>query len=185
MFLNQKGMSLIEVSVAILILGITTLPLMHMYREGSIQAAAAGEIISALNLARAVVEEIKSIPDNQLGLSKGASENTVTLEQGASDIDGFYNNFSIAICHGTGSGQIKKVTGYNGAPRRAVLDSDWFVIPDATSSYLLYRYCPGNYRYEISMKNGQSGLKTIGVTVYYTVKGQERQVSLTTEKLVR
>lgn len=185
MLLNQKGMSLIEVSVAVLILGITTFPLIYMYRDGSIHAAAAREEISALNLARAVVEEIKSIPECQLGLAGGATAHTVTLEHRASGVDNFYKNFNIAICSGAGSGQVRKVTDYDAAARRAVLESEWLVLPDATSFYMLYRYCPGNYRYVIDVENSRGGLRMIRVTVYYTVKNHEREVTLTTEKLTR
>lgn len=178
-------MSLIEVTVAILILGIAIFPLMYMYRDGSIYAAAAREKISALNLARAVVEEIKSIPDSQLGLSGGATTHTVTLEHRASSVDDFYKHYNIAICGGTGSGQVGKITDYDGAARRAVLESDWLVVPDATSLYMLYHYCPDDYRYVINVENSRNNLKMIRVIVYYTVKNQERNVSLTTEKMVR
>ncbi|MDD4767561.1 MAG: prepilin-type N-terminal cleavage/methylation domain-containing protein [Desulfotomaculaceae bacterium] len=185
LLLNQRGMSLIEVTVAILILGITTFPLIYMYRDGSIQAAAARDEVSALNFARALVEEIKSIPESRLGLCRGADAHTVTLEHRASGIDDFYKGFNIAICGGTGAGQVKKITGYDGPARSAVLESDWLVVPDATSLYMLYHDCPGNYRYVINVENNRGGLKMIRVTVYYTVKNQERQVSLTTEKLTR
>ncbi|MFX4260996.1 type IV pilus modification PilV family protein [Pelotomaculum propionicicum] len=185
MLFNQRGMSLIEVTVSILIMGIVTFPLVYMYRAGGIHAAEAGDELSALNLARQVIEEIKSIPDNQTGFAGGAASNTVTLENRACSIDGFYNNYNIAICGGTGSGQVKKITGYDGASRRAVVDWDWLVVPDASSFYMLYGYCPGNYRYAISAENGRSGLKLIRVTVYYTVKNREREVTLTTEKIPR
>jgi hypothetical protein len=178
-------MSLIEVSVAILILGITTFPLIYMFRAGSIHAAEARHEIAALNFAREVLEEVKSIPNSQLGLAGGATSNTLTLENRTSDIGGFYNNFNIAICAGTGSGQIKKITGYDGAMHRAVLDSDWLALPDATSFYMLYDYCPGNYRYAINVEVSQGGLKLIRVTVYYNINNLDKEVSLTTEKLTR
>lgn len=185
MFVNQRGMSLIEVTVSILIMGIVTIPLVYLYQAGSIHAAEARDELSALNLARQVIEEIKSIPDNQTGFARGAASNTITLENRASSIDGFYNNYNIAVCGGSGSGQVKKITGYEGASRRAVVDSDWIAAPDAGSFYVLYRYCAGNYRYAINIENSQGGMKLIRVTVYYTVKNQERVVTLATEKLTR
>lgn len=178
-------MSLIEVTVSILIMGIVTIPMVYLYRSGSIHAAEARDELSALNLARQVIEEIKSIPDNQTGFAREAASNTVTLEYRASSIEGFYNNYNIAVCGGSGSGQVKKITGYDGASRRAVVDSNWLAAPDAGSFYILYRYCPGNYRYAINVENSQDGLKLIRVTVYYTVKNREREVTLVTEKLTR
>ena len=187
LFLNQKGMSLIEVTVALLIFGVTIIPLLCMYRDGIIYAAVAGEKVAVLNLARGLIEEIKGIPDARLGLVQGAAGNTVTLEQRAGGARDYYQNYNLAICRGTGSGQIKKITGYDGVTHQAVLDSDWQVLPDTSSFYLLYRCCPTDYHYTINVVAGSiTGLtKTIKVTVYYTEKNQERQISLTTERLVR
>lgn len=185
LFLNQRGMSLIEVTVSILILGVTVFPLIYVLRTGSVAAAEARDEIAALNLAREVVEEIKSIPDNQLGFAGGGTTNTVILETRASAADGFYSGFNIAISGGTGSGQVRRITGYDGAARRASVDSDWLVAPDATSFYLLYRDCPGHHVYAVNVDLSQEALKRVSVTVYYTVRNQEREVTLTTEKLMR
>ncbi len=178
-------MSLIEVTVSILILGVTVFPLIYVLRTGSVVAAEARDEIAALNLAREVIEEIKSIPDSQLGFAGGGILNTVTLEARAGATDGLYSGYNIAISGGTGSGQVRKITGYDGAARRAVVDSDWLVAPDATSFYLLYRYCPGHYVYTVNVDLSQGVLKMVSVTVYYTVKNQEREVTLTTEKMMR
>ncbi|NQS76730.1 MAG: prepilin-type N-terminal cleavage/methylation domain-containing protein [Peptococcaceae bacterium] len=186
-FFNQKGMSLIEVTVGLLIFGVTIIPLLCMYRDGSVYAAVAGEKVAVLNLARGLIEEIKGMPDARLGLVQGATGNTVTLEQRAGGAKNFYQNYNLAICRGTGSGQIKKITGYDGVTHQAVLDGDWQVLPDTSSFYLLYRYYPTDYHYTINVVEGDTTdlTKTLQVTVYYTEKNQERQVSLTTERLVR
>lgn len=159
--------------------------MIYLYRAGSINAAEARVEVSALNLARQVVEEIQSIPESQLGLAGGAALNTVTLENRASGIDGFYNNYIIAVCGGTGSGQVRRIAGYDGAAHRAVVEPEWLTVPDATSFYMLYRCCPADNRYKVNVEKSRGGLKTIRVTVYYTVKNMEREVSLTTEKLAR
>ncbi len=186
-FLNQKGISLIEVTVALLIFGVMIIPLLCMYRDGSIYAAVAGEKVAALNLARGLIEEIKGMPDARLGLVRGATRNTVMLEQRAGGGNNFYHNYNLAICRGTGSGQIKKITGYDGVTHQAVLDGDWQILPDTSSFYLLYSYHPTDYHYTINVVEGSatSLTKTLQVTVYYTEKNQERQISLTTERLVR
>ncbi len=185
MILNQKGMSLIEVSVSILILGIVAFPLAYLYRSGSVYTAEAKHEIAALNFAAAVMEEIKAIPDNQTGFVREAAANTVTLENRSSGSDGFYNNFHIAICSGPGAGQVKKITGYDGEMRRAVIDSDWLTMPDTASSYIIFGQCPGNYPLMVAAEAGRDNLKTIRVTVSYPANSQKKDVSLIAEKLKR
>jgi len=158
-------MSLIEAAVAILLLGIITFPLTNLYRFGSVYTAAAKHETAALNFAAAVMEEIKAIPDNQTGFVREAAANTVTLENRSSGTDGFYNNFHIAICGGTGAGQVKKITGYDGDMRRAIVDSDWLTMPDAASAYIIFGHCPGNYPLMVTAEAGRDNLKTIRVTV--------------------
>jgi len=185
MIFNQKGMSLVEVAVSILMLGIITFPLIYLVRTGSVYSAEAGQEVAALNFASAIIEEIKSIPDNQSGFVRGAASKTITLENRASDIDGYYNNFNIAICGGPGSGQVKTITGYDAGLRQAGVDSDWLTVPDAASAYIIYDHCPANYRCEVVTEEGRGTLKTIRVTVYYRANNQDKAVSLTTEKLKR
>jgi Tfp pilus assembly protein PilE len=182
---NQKGMSLIEAAVAILLLGIIAFPLTCLYRSGSVYAAAARHETAALHFAAAVIEEIKAIPDNQTGFVQEAAANTVTLENRSSGSDGFYNNFHIAICSGTGAGQVKIITSYDGEMRRAVVDSDWLTMPDAASAYIIFGYCPGNYPLMVTAEKGRDNLKTIRVTVSYPANDQKKEVSLTAEKLKR
>jgi prepilin-type N-terminal cleavage/methylation domain-containing protein len=185
MVLNQKGMSLIEVTVSVLILGIVAFPLIDMFRTGSVYTAAARHEVTALNFAGAIMEEIKSIPGNQTGFVRGAAANTITLENRSSAADGFYNNFNIAICGGTGAGQVKKITGYDGDLRLATTDSDWLTVPDYASSYIIFGYCPGNYPIAVAVGDGTDTLKTIRVTAYYSANKQKKEISLTAEKLKR
>jgi Tfp pilus assembly protein PilE len=185
MILNQKGMSLIEATVSILILGVLSFPLINLYRSGGIYTAAARHEITALNYADAVMEEIKAIPDNQTGFVRDAAADTVTLESRSSGADGYYNNFDIAICGGAGAGQVRGITGYDGETRRADVDSDWLTTPDASSAYIIFGPCPGNHPLMITAEEGTDNLKTIKVTVSYPAGNQEKEVSLTAEKLKR
>ena len=178
-------MSLIESAVAILLLGIIAFPLTCLYRSGNVYAAAARHETAALNFAAAVIEEIKAIPDNQTGFVREAAANTVTLENRSSGADGYYNNFQIAICGGTGAGQVKNITGYDGEMRRAVVDSDWLTMPDAASAYIIFVHCPGNQPLMVTAEAGTDNLKTIRVTVSYPANNKKKEVSLTAEKLKR
>lgn len=186
-FKNQKGMSLIEVTVAIFILGIITFPLINLFRTGNIFTANARHEVAAMNFARAIVEEIRGTPNNQLGAVKGATINTITLESRTSSADDYYNNYNIAITGGTGSGQVRKISGYNGSLHKATVDSNWVTIPDTTSTYIIYKYYPGGYNYRVDITENLNNmiLKTIEVTVYYQADGQDKEVCLTTEKLER
>lgn len=185
MIFNQKGMSLIEAAVSILLLGIIAFPLTCLYRSGSVYTAEAKHKTAALNFAAAVIEEIKAIPDNQTGFVREAAANTVTFENRSSGSDSFYNNFHIAICGGTGAGQVKKITAYDGDMRRAVVDSDWLTMPDAASAYIIFGNCPGNHPLMVAAEEGVDNLKTIRVTVSYPANNQKKEVSLTAEKLKR
>ena len=185
MILNQRGMSLIEVAVSILILGIITFPLIYLVRTGSVYSAEAGQEVAALNYASEIIEEIKCIPDNQSGFVQGAATKTITIENRASDLDGYYNNFNIAICGGPGSGQVKTITGYDGGLRQADVDAEWLAMPDGASAYIIYDCCPADYRCAVEVEAGQDNLKTIRVTVYYKANNLDKAVTLTTEKLMR
>jgi hypothetical protein len=178
-------MSLIEAAVSILLLGIIAFPLTCLYRSGSVHTAEARHETAALNFAAAVMEEIKAIPDNQTGFVREAAANTVILENRSSGSDGCYNNCHIAICGGTGAGQVKNITSYDGSMRCAVVDSDWLTMPDAASVYIIFGHCPGNYPFMVAAEAGRDNLKTIRVTVSCPTNNRKKEVSLTAEKLKR
>lgn len=63
----------------------------------------------------------------------GAS--SITLAAGASATDDAYKNMTVRLTGGTGSGQERKVTAYNGTTKVATVDPAWTTNPDATSTY--------------------------------------------------
>lgn len=67
-------------------------------------------------------------------LAAGAS-NGGTLPGSASAVDSTYVNATIFITGGTGSGQRRKITTYTGSSRVFVVDSNWSVTPDGTSTF--------------------------------------------------
>lgn len=64
-----------------------------------------------------------------------ASSTTVTLDGRSSNVDDFYNEYSIRIFDGAGAGQIRKITDYVGSTKVASLASSWNIIPDNTSKF--------------------------------------------------
>ncbi|MDP3940628.1 MAG: hypothetical protein Q8R92_21145 [Deltaproteobacteria bacterium] len=70
---------------------------------------------------------------------------TITLAAGASAADDNYNTWAIAITGGTGAGQQRTISDYNGTTKVATVDRAWDTQPDATSTYALHQ-TPNRYR---------------------------------------
>jgi hypothetical protein len=62
---------------------------------------------------------------------------TIKLNAKASAADDYYNGALIRIIAGTGAGQTRRITGYNGTTKVATVDSSWDVakVPDNSSVY--------------------------------------------------
>lgn len=181
---------MLEVLVAIILLGLATIPLLNFFVSGNAFTARAGNEVAALNFAQELLEEIKSIPDNQIGKVQGSTENTIKLEPRASSVDGYYKDWVVALAGGTGAGQVRRIAAYNGTTRTATVDRNWDnrdVWPDTTTTYVLLKVAADRYPFRISLADapGAQNLRTVTVTVYYQDRGQWREVSLTTDKLRR
>lgn len=71
------------------------------------------------------------------GLAQSATANTITLQSSASSTDGQYDPSEIIIVAGTGAGQSRNIIEYTGSTKVAVVDRDWRVNPDSSSSYVI------------------------------------------------
>ncbi len=69
------------------------------------------------------------------GTAQAGGATSITLAAGASGTDDAYNNMTVRITGGTGSGQERKITDYVGATKVATVASAWATNPDATSTY--------------------------------------------------
>lgn len=126
-----------------MLLGIATIPLLHFFVTGSTFTATARHEVAALNFAQELMEEIKSAPYQTIfgtiaeGKAQAGDSNTITLEKDTtSSTDGFYNDCMITITEGTGSGQIRKISGYAAGDNHiATVSSNWSTVPDSTSRY--------------------------------------------------
>jgi hypothetical protein len=67
--------------------------------------------------------------------AQSGTASTITLAAQASAIDDTYNEMLIEITAGTGSGQVRKITDYNGTTKVATVESNFNPVPDATSVY--------------------------------------------------
>lgn len=77
--------------------------------------------------------------DATTGLATAGSANTMTLEAAQSSaVTDYYINQSIYIPSGTGAGQRRRISAYNGTTKVATVSSNWATNPDATSAYMIY-----------------------------------------------
>jgi len=65
----------------------------------------------------------------------GGEAKTIVFSQQASEDDDDYNRMRIDITGGTGRGQVRTIIDYVGKTRTALVDGEWDVIPDATSTF--------------------------------------------------
>lgn len=71
------------------------------------------------------------------GTAQAGASTTITLVSTASAVDNFYVGSSIFLVDGTGAGQNRLITSYNGTTKVATIEKDWETNPDNTSVYLL------------------------------------------------
>jgi hypothetical protein len=76
------------------------------------------------------------------GVAQAGANTTITLASTASATSSLYNNSLVTILAGTGNGQTKQITAYNGSTKVATVDSAWSVNPDSTSVYAVIPAAP-------------------------------------------
>lgn len=69
------------------------------------------------------------------GTADAGGSTTIQLEEGASTVDGFYVGDTVSTVGGTGSGQSKAITAYDGDTLTATVESSWSTNPDNTTEY--------------------------------------------------
>lgn len=118
----------------------------------SLATSAVDEIVDAVwdepltgathNVATSAGRRLREGTDNIItsGTAQAGSMNTITLAAGASATDGTYDPSLVLITEGTGVGQARLITSYNGTTKVAVVDRDWRVTPDSSSVYEVLAY---------------------------------------------
>ncbi|MDA9421112.1 neuraminidase-like domain-containing protein [Bradyrhizobium sp. CCBAU 53380] len=71
------------------------------------------------------------------GTAQAGSVSTITLASNASSDNGAYDGYYIALTGGTGSGQRRLITAYDGTTKIATVVQNWTTVPDSTSAYTL------------------------------------------------
>lgn len=72
------------------------------------------------------------------GTAQAGGATTITLDAGASAVDDFYNDDSVLTVSGTGAGQFRVITDYNGTTKVATVDSAWAVNPASDTGFALF-----------------------------------------------
>lgn len=92
-------------------------------------------VIPAATNTFSVYASANAITANE-GTAQAGGPSSITLATTASAVDDYYaNNSFVTILSGTGSGQTKTITAYNGTTKVATVDSAWGVQPSTDSVY--------------------------------------------------
>jgi len=68
----------------------------------------------------------------------GSTSSTIVLAGTSSAVDDFYNGWIIEITGGTGAGQVRAITDYDGGTVTATISPNWTTTPDGTSTYDIF-----------------------------------------------
>jgi hypothetical protein len=71
------------------------------------------------------------------GTAAGGAAGSITLDAGASATNNFYAYATVFIVGGTGAGQARTITSYNGGTKVATIGVAWVTNPDATSVFII------------------------------------------------
>lgn len=71
------------------------------------------------------------------GTAQAGASTTITLASDASSVNSYYNGCSVYVSGGTGSGQLRKITAYNGTTKVATVSVAWSTNPNTSSTYII------------------------------------------------
>jgi hypothetical protein len=71
------------------------------------------------------------------GTAQAGTSGSITLDSGASAVTNLYVDLEVQVLSGTGAGQVRLVTGYNGSTKIATVVPNWITTPDSTSVFAL------------------------------------------------
>lgn len=135
--------------------GGSTSPALSVYYQGGITEYPAPEATSTLQQKYATV--------TLTGTASAGGASTITLEAGSSSVNSYYNGLIIRTTGGTGSGQVRYITGYVGGTLVATVDTAWDVTPDNTTDYEIKYEFLG---YALPTLSGALPVWSIAVRIY-------------------
>ena len=90
-------------------------------------------VVSLIGIPRFEAEQ--TIVIRETGTAQAGASSTITLQAGASSDFDIFNGSKIYIISGTGAGQTREISDYNGTTKVATVAVNWGVNPDNTSIY--------------------------------------------------
>jgi prepilin-type N-terminal cleavage/methylation domain-containing protein len=90
--------------------------------------------------------------EQNAGSAQMGSTNSISLSSGASSTSNIYVGLMLHTLAGTGSGQFRRITAYNGASNVALVNTDWTIIPDSTTTYA-FAYVLGTGPYPLHKRD--------------------------------
>lgn len=103
--------------------------------------------------------------DTTDGTAQAGAASTITLAASASSVDQKWTGYRILIESGTGFGQSRTISNYNGTTKVATVDTSWGTQPDVTSIYHIGSAATHTCNYVGFGGSGTAALKS--VNVYY------------------
>ena len=103
--------------------------------------------------------------EQNAGKAQMAGTNSITLSSGASSTSNIYVGLMVHTLAGTGAGQFRQISAYNGASNVAVVNTGWTFIPDSTTTYA-FAYVLGTGSYPLHKRDcvGTGSPVTLPVT---------------------
>lgn len=108
-------------------------------QKASVVVAVWDEILTGAthNIATSAGRRLRQI--GALNITDGTAQagmiHSITLAAGESPIDHIFNRNLLVLLAGAGAGQTRTIVDYNGTTKVAVVDRDWWILPDNTSEY--------------------------------------------------
>lgn len=177
--INSRGSAILDVTVALIILGLLGPALISLFNTSAVFAQYASTHTRALNSVQGVLEEIKALPKSKWGNALGGGEDFIRLDSGER-FD--HKDLMIALTSGPGEGQVRKVIGYDPETKTAFVEPAWITPPvQGKTNYVLLQDRP--YCAYLQINTSPTSNNTRSITVSFSDQKQAVpiEISLTTD----
>lgn len=132
-----KYLYTIGASDALKFLSINSIPVKTLpSNDGSAQWAVQAAAVSG-SIDQAFVTNGGSGYVSRTATAQAGGASSITLDTGASAVNSTYNGYSVYISSGTGAGQLRTISAYNGTTKVATVGSAWSTNPDNSSVFVV------------------------------------------------